>query len=901
VLSLINISLINDLSSFFKLIDEKIFLSNDYEIGESQDTLLNEIKNLRLYVKHIKLLQFQSKKKKTFLVKNTQISNKSNKLSQINDEQINTNEIIHKEKINVELASLPERFLYKWGNIDGNNDKYKQVVDASIDNVVELLEEFDKAKEIIEAKIEGVSAYTDYYSHDTSDINSKIEDMKAINDDLLSNLISSSSYSSKSSTQPKSKVQFDIKLGEIDKSIRDRKIDIQTLEERKRSRNIQGSGYIGSYLGGTNDDIDKYKRDVNKFENEKKLYQSHKKKYEENEKIIKTITSKNIVLQKEKSKIDEILTKLNEKLNTLEKHKRALITSRSNLFNQKTDLWEAIKQYEEVVKTYKGKSKDDTAVITEANKLSNKIRVEENLSKVLAKTHEALKHHFNTIENLNDTVIEGNNVIKYVDREIQILKNKRQFDQIKGIQNWRSQDLLSLNNQMTSLTQQYPSNIFDKSKLMDNVFTSSTSYIKHDSKGNRILVTREEGELNKTVDTSDIDKWKAELESRQERLKGFEKELDEKEKIDFVCPTLNESLSKRTSFSFNKNVIGLTIMKFQAFKEKLMAFETKLIFDMESRIEVAIDIVDEKEIKDIEKRETSMQAEINSILKFVARSIRDYKHMHFDFVAKRMSSRMRYINRWRTNPEFANAVIDYKDELDDLDNTIQGIAKMVQPFGRTFAKTFQDKLFDKIIPFIKNVKSQDDVKTKIDVFSRNTFNTMDTIFLYYYDKIKLKQYLKNPQFIIMYLLKGINFVMFLFALFITESVYRQKCDLHMNGQQRLITTPPSLLIYIVLCYGIHLAFVFIFLTILVLLPLIFADSKHNFYVNADLIILYLKDYASTLVLHVSFALIYAYFVQKKRYFRYKVESKRGLTSVSEFLLLMGILSYLFPFFLFFWT
>jgi len=106
--------------------------------------------------------------------------------------------------------------------------------------------------------------------------------------------------------------------------------------------------------------------------------------------------------------------------------------------------------------------------------------------------------------------------------------------------------------------------------------------------------------------------------------------------------------------------------------------------------------------------------------------------------------------------------------------------------------------------------------------------------------------------------------------------------------------------FVFVCYGVHVAFVLVTLTILLIIHLTYSNPYHTPLINTKLILRFLFDYLVATLIHVILTLIYAHFVQKKRYFRYQLESMRGIRSMTDFMVYSGLLIYLTPFFFMLW-
>lgn len=525
-----------------------------------------------------------------------------------------------------------------------------------------------------------------------------------------------------------------------------------------------------------------------------------------------------------------------------------------------------------------------------------------------------------------------------------------------------SQNLFNLsgNNQYAPSFQpsSFLNNIFGNEVSRD--FTQSSyrdqnGNIVHHQK-NKVLSVNES-----SSSTSDADKWKESLQRREKELKALQKVLAEEEKIDYDdrCPDHFQDITKRVALGFNKNIIIKTTQFVNRFLEKLEDFEKKMSDDLTSYIKTQhnsymddLKILDEKfaeNIVQLEKekekerekekgqnggrqeeqkndrksrlmnklyqdQESALKKRIYSILSFTRKSIRDYRYHHFDFIAKKIRKRVSYINNWRNNSELEDIIEKFKDELYKFDESIGKCSNKVKEYAKELNTIFQNQIqsfelrigtvpqrFKKVISSARGDESrklQNGILAEFQNINMEIGTMVDKTFMYYNDRVRMKHIIFDREFVFLYFLKSISFVFLLFSVYLIENIFVSKCKENGTVLQK---DPPNILMFVLICYGVHIAFIFILLTILLIFSLIFTSIQHTFIINSHTLVFFLFDYALCLLFHTILSLIYAYFVQKKRYFRYKLESLRGLRSLTDFMLYTGIVIFSVPFFMIKWT
>ncbi len=482
-----------------------------------------------------------------------------------------------------------------------------------------------------------------------------------------------------------------------------------------------------------------------------------------------------------------------------------------------------------------------------------------------------------------------------------------------------------------------------------------------EGEGFRLRIKKIESNKNQNKDA--IEKRKTELEDRQKKLIRLEKELDVQEKIEPECESMKASILKKTSMAFNNKILLRTTTKLDEFYESLLMvqdrlmkkaggyidvlieeyqtvvssleskrkdvmarFEEKLQAKLNGKLEGNEDIpIDEKKglvdemsrlIKEEEERtqrEMDTKKEVlfvklhDAIVNVIRGVSRTYRQVHLDFVGKTVRRRLYYIEKWRDDPSLNIPLDDFRNELDSLDKAKYKLSETARIFLKdTLVGLFEskvDSLNMNVVGTEKRAKILAD-QAQIRIDANSTFNS---ILVYYTEGLKVSDFVLDRQFIVLYFLKVVNFAFLLFSLYISESlfneiyikkVYRDKAD---KADKENKEDPPRLVYLVLLCYGLHTIMNLILVTILILMAYIFSDNIHPFVVDRSLLLHYLRDYAGVSLIHMGLCLLFAYIAEKKRYFRYQIEGLRTIRGVSEFILYLGILLYVIPFFFVFWT
>lgn len=522
--------------------------------------------------------------------------------------------------------------------------------------------------------------------------------------------------------------------------------------------------------------------------------------------------------------------------------------------------------------------------------------------------------------------------------KIRFQQKNQEFSNLYEVNTSLGSSTLSQNNQFLGIS----------SNPLQNLTTTSFD-------GNGNIINQQSATVNDKITETDKDKWKKKLEEREKKLKALQNTLDEgKKQPKDDCPDFAANFRKQFTLKFNKKVYNKTRGYIERFLKRLNEFQDKLETDLTKYIQSQAIIYKEKkrEIQEkynkdgeklsnelnelneldelnksnisknkserqalnerlFEENEKLLKRTVENVLYFMRKSVKEYRHFHFDFIGKKIRKLVSYINRLEDNIEAIDLNEEIKSDKDGYEKKIKECSSVADAFNKKFYETFKKEVgafnlesgaentkdinADRIA---KNRNMRDQLQSDIQSVGVEVKQVTDKIFMYYNDEIKVKYIVFDREFIFLYFLKVISFTFLIFSTYIVENVFIEKC--RENGTV-LNKNPPNILVFVLICYGVHVAFMVMLLTILLISSLIFTTHQHTFIINARTLVFFLIDYVLTLLFHGIFAMIYAYFVMKKRYFRYKLESLRGLRSLTEFMLFSGIFVFGVPFFMVKWT
>lgn len=233
---------------------------------------------------------------------------------------------------------------------------------------------------------------------------------------------------------------------------------------------------------------------------------------------------------------------------------------------------------------------------------------------------------------------------------------------------------------------------------------------------------------------------------------------------------------------------------------------------------------------------------------------------------------------------------------------IDTINKMIDTFGKIADQILVD-MMKRYVSDIEIIMKMNDILTPEERVQEETNNIktktkmekLQNNLLRIYKTPTLMDLILDSKFFYMYVLKIVNFALFVGALFMTEKIFLEK---YMKKVYASNTDPPSLFIMILMLIGIHFMFVVFLVTVMYLLKNIYGGRSGMFIIDGDLITTFLLDYLMFIVLLFIVIAMIGNIIQTKKYFRYKTEGLRGIRAFSLIILALAALFSLIPFFAF---
>lgn len=171
----------------------------------------------------------------------------------------------------------------------------------------------------------------------------------------------------------------------------------------------------------------------------------------------------------------------------------------------------------------------------------------------------------------------------------------------------------------------------------------------------------------------------------------------------------------------------------------------------------------------------------------------------------------------------------------------------------------------------------------------------DKIYLLYENSVSIMDVIMDTQFFAMYVLKALRIACVYASLILVQRLFEEMYikTVYTDGKP-----PPSLARMIFLFVGVELVFnVFILVALGFLIVL--AINIPGFVVDTVLVGKYVVDYALTTIIIVALGLVVARVVQRKKYFKYKLEGLRAVRAFRDMMFAIAAVVILFPMFMLF--
>jgi ABC-type multidrug transport system permease subunit len=368
--------------------------------------------------------------------------------------------------------------------------------------------------------------------------------------------------------------------------------------------------------------------------------------------------------------------------------------------------------------------------------------------------------------------------------------------------------------------------------------------------------------------------------------------------------TMGSLLASQLEVKLNKNIIIDAIEEINRFKKRLNTIQKMLTTEFNTNVDVNINAIKKSIEKDSTQGETiySLQRE-NNIREAIKQGIKAVKHTtkayvqeHFDFVNKGLKQK-KYIQKWLRFMEAGGHYIPPQD-IQLLQDYLGALASLHQDTAAQFLNKFRQNVLEKFKEFplqmvmdvdekqrlLENISEMyiaiDDMTNKISSFYNNKpASLMDIVF--------------DSQFMLLYVLKIINYAGLLLSYYLAEKLFS---EMYMKIVYAENKDPPSIHIMLGIVLAIHFVMNIFIFTILMLIMFLFKTGSNNFIINRYLVTSYLIDYGMTLVFVSIIALILGSIVVKKKYFRYKTEGLRGVRALREMMVSLASIVFIVPWF-----
>lgn len=333
------------------------------------------------------------------------------------------------------------------------------------------------------------------------------------------------------------------------------------------------------------------------------------------------------------------------------------------------------------------------------------------------------------------------------------------------------------------------------------------------------------------------------------------------------CPTWQDIVIERSSLLFDKKKIEKLLKQIKDFSQFLSKHEKYIINSLESYF---------KNNKDKKNPRYDTSDKINSLLD-------EYTQINFDFLAKRIRRNLQYLDKWKNDKNLNEHLSPYRNEINQVENNLKSLRSKVSQFlTDTFPKTLHEYIKD---------------KNFFGEMNKNILKTKQTI-TEYYNSITIGDIIVDKEFIFTYFLKFLNICAFTAALYFSEVIFSK---LYFREKYVNLKGQPNILYLILLVISFIIGFfIFILLLILTIKFIIQTYNKDIFFINDHLFSSYIIDCCLTLVLFSTLAIVISYFMQHKRYFRYKIEGLYTLEGLKDMLLHLSVFINILPVFFVNW-
>ncbi len=153
---------------------------------------------------------------------------------------------------------------------------------------------------------------------------------------------------------------------------------------------------------------------------------------------------------------------------------------------------------------------------------------------------------------------------------------------------------------------------------------------------------------------------------------------------------------------------------------------------------------------------------------------------------------------------------------------------------------------------------------------------------------------KDPQTLVLYLLKGLRLFFTYIALYLAARIFSPIYESFVYDQKK---NPPGLWRFVLIFFGIDLALNSFLIVCLFLLKYIFKNDNNMFIIDGNLIRMFCFDYVVTMIFLIVIAMLISIVIIDKKYFKYRYEGLRAINAFGNMIFNTAVPIYLFPFFI----
>lgn len=336
-------------------------------------------------------------------------------------------------------------------------------------------------------------------------------------------------------------------------------------------------------------------------------------------------------------------------------------------------------------------------------------------------------------------------------------------------------------------------------------------------------------------------------------------------------------------------------------------FNNKLIERASKKIDVFAENAEKYDLKDhlqntikqyIEQTATDNDSELSynviistrknfdKLKKRIKVILSSYLKTHTDFVYKDIGTAVKFEKRWAM--QNYEMVESDKEISVNFNNKLRNLRKVV---GDIFSRVNIDEL---LVNYTE--KPGHDVEhysTGIVYIREYTVKIQHKIMTLYDKELSILDVIFDNQFIAIYIVKLISFILLLISFNIGESVFTNiyNTNVFQKGKD-----PPSLFLFIVISLVIHLICMSVIVFIMFALMFLFSRPTNNFIINVYFIKSIIIDYVLYLLLLLILSSVIGSIVQNNKYFRYKTEGIRGTRALKGIIILVALVVSSIPFY-----